>query len=96
MQLIAASSALLLSACGPDSKLATFSKGDARIAVELPQICEAFLQRVPPPAVTTKTDARVAYTRSADALDDANGRIGAGADCLQDQRHDYAGKDKPR
>jgi hypothetical protein len=92
LALLAASSALLLSACTAD-KLASFSAGDVGLAVALPTECEAFLTRVPPPQVTTKTDARIAYTRSADALDEANDRLGGAADCSADQRRRYAGKD---
>ncbi|MCK1501513.1 hypothetical protein [Bradyrhizobium sp. 188] len=47
--------------------------------------------------MTRKTDARVAYTRSADALDEANTRIESGADCHREERAIYgAGKDKPK
>jgi hypothetical protein len=83
---------MLLCGCTAGHKLADFSAGDARLAVALPAVCEAFLQKVPMPAVTPKTDARLAYTRTADALDDANDRIGASGDCLRDQRQDYAGR----
>ena len=56
-----------------------------------------FLQPVAHPAVTRKTDARLAYTREADALDTANGRIDGGRDCLRDQREIYAAqKEKPK
>jgi len=92
-----ASSALLLTGCQSGSSLATFHQGDAALAVELPSICEAFLQPVPQPKVTGKTNAIVAYLRTADALDDANGRISAGGDCERDQRQAYsAKKDKPK
>ncbi|MGY4295356.1 hypothetical protein ACVWXN_003451 [Bradyrhizobium sp. i1.4.4] len=47
--------------------------------------------------MTPKTDARIAYTRSDDALDEANSRIESGADCHRDERAMYAaGKDKPK
>jgi hypothetical protein len=84
--------ALLLSGCLA-GKLATFGAGDGRLAVELPIACEAFLQQVPVPPVTGKTNAQVAYVRTADALDEANARLGAGGDCARDQRQLYAGKD---
>lgn len=89
-----ASSALLLTACAGD-KLASFSAGDAKLAVHLPVFCEAFLQPVKVPAVTRKTDARVAFTRTADALDEANDRLTVGALCVGDERRDYAGKSTP-
>lgn len=78
-----ASLALLLTGCA--DRLAHFSAGDAPLAVTLPAFCETILKQVPPPAVTRKTDACVAYTRAADALDEANGRIGIGGACLRDR-----------
>lgn len=42
--------------------------------------------------MTSKTDARVAYTRTADALDEANDRLTVGGMCMRDERQDYAGK----
>lgn len=62
----------------------------------LPSVCEVFLQPVKAPAVTRKTDARVAYARTADALDDANDRLTVGGYCVRDERQDYAGKEKPK
>jgi hypothetical protein len=96
--LLCASSALLLTACADlRDKLATFQQGDTRLAVDLPAVCDAFLQKVPRPPVTHKTDARIAYTHSADALDEANTRIEDGADCHREERAMYgAGKDKPK
>lgn len=96
MPAILASSALLLTACQSGNSLATFDKGDARLKVDLPSVCEAFLQKVPQPKVTGKTNAIVGYLRTADALDDANGRIGAGADCFSDERQAYAAKEKTK
>jgi hypothetical protein len=89
--LLAASSALLLTGCAAN-KLATFSAGDARLSVKLPAFCDAFLQPVPVPVVTAKTDARGAYVRTADALDGANDRLTVAGLCAGDQRQDYAGK----
>jgi hypothetical protein len=94
--LIAASSVLLLCGCAEGDKLADFSAGDAKLAVALPQVCEAFLQKVPQPVVTARTNARVAYTRAADGLDEADDRIGGAADCLRDQRQDYAAQKEQR
>jgi hypothetical protein len=91
-----ASLALSLIGCAGQNKLATFSKGDAALQVKLPDVCEAFLQRVPEPAVTRKTDARVATVRFANALHEANDRIGAGGDCFRDERTAYEGKGKPK
>jgi hypothetical protein len=92
---ILASSALLLTGCA--TRFGTFTRGDAPLQVKLPAFCETILRKVPPPTVTRKTDARVAFTRTADALDEANGRIGIGGACLRDQRQAYApSKEKPR
>ncbi|MGY3393422.1 hypothetical protein ACVWW6_006013 [Bradyrhizobium sp. USDA 3311] len=91
------SSALLLTACQSGNSLATFGAGDGRLTVDLPAVCEAFLQPVPQPQVSRKTDGRVAYTRAADALDEANSRIENAAECHRDERAAYgAGKDKPK
>jgi hypothetical protein len=47
--------------------------------------------------VTRKTDAGVAYRRTADALDEANDRIAIGGMCVSDERTQYAGpKETPR
>jgi len=54
--------------------------------VHLPKICEGFLVPVKVPLVTRTTDARVAYTRTADALDSANTRLSIGGDCAHDER----------
>lgn len=91
-------SAPLLTGCaGLQDKLSTYGAGDGRLAVAIPEICEAFLQPVPPPAVTPKSYAPLAYTRTADALDTANDRIAGGRDCIQDQRRAYAAKkEKPK
>jgi len=53
-------------------------------------VCDAFLQPVPRPPVTRKTDARVAYARSDDALDEANSRIQSGSECHRDERAAFA------
>lgn len=84
---------MLLSGCLASDKLATFGAGDGKLAVELPIACEAFLQQVPVPAVTGKTNAQVAYARTADALDEANDRLGAGGSCARDQHQIYSGKE---
>lgn len=83
--------ALLLTGCAENS-LATFSAGDGGLAVKLPAFCDAFLAPVKVPVVTPKTDARLAYTRTADALDDANDRLTVAGLCASGQRSDYAGK----
>ena len=80
----------LLSGCA--DRLASFKAGDTRLAVSLPTECEAFLRKEPAPKVTPSTDARVAYTRTADALDTVNDRVDAGAQCFRDQRTGYAAK----
>jgi hypothetical protein len=88
----------LLTGCATNN-LATFSAGDvdARLAVKLPAFCEAFLQPVKVPVVTAKTDARVAFTRTADALEDANDRLTVGGMCIRDERQSYgAEKEKPK
>ena len=81
--------ALLLTGCASHS--ARFSAGDGNLTVSLPSACEPFLAPVPVPKVTRQTDARLAYTRTADALDDANDRLTAGGLCVADQRRAYAG-----
>jgi hypothetical protein len=81
---------LPLIACTHGGSLATFQAGDAPLAVKLPTVCESFLQPVAVPPVTRKTDARAAYTRSADALDEANARLSIGGDCAKDERAAYA------
>jgi hypothetical protein len=86
---------MLLSACATDS-VATFRAADGRLAVALSSICEAFLQPVPPPAVTRKTDGRIAFTKTANALDEANGRLVSGGDCVRDQRAAFARGGKNR
>ena len=87
--------ALLLIGCASDNT-GGFSAGDVALAVNLPSVCEAFLQPVPVPPVTRRTDARVAYVRTADALDTANGRIVGGRSCFRDQRIAYKAKGKPK
>ena len=64
--------------------------------MDLPAVCEVFLQPVKVPVVTPKTDARLAFTRAADALDDANDRLIVGGYCVRDERASYSGKDKPK
>jgi hypothetical protein len=60
-------------------------------------VCDAFLQPVPAPVVTRKTTPALAYTRAADALDEANNRIAIGGMCVSDERTQYAGpKETPR
>lgn len=76
--------------------MGSFSTGDARLSVQLPTVCEAFLQPVAAPPVTRQTDARVAYARTAGALQDANGRIVGGRDCFRDQRIAYKAKGVPK
>lgn len=80
---------LSLIGCTAGGKLATFEKGDARLAVDLPDVCDAFLQKVPEPPATAKTDKGVAAVRYADAFHEANYRIVAGAECHQDERAAY-------
>jgi hypothetical protein len=89
--------AIALSGCGAN-KLAQFAPGDVPPGEPrvLPKFCEQILQQVPPPAVTGKTDAGVAYSRTADALDEANDRIAIGGMCLGDERAEYAGKEPKR
>lgn len=92
---------LLLTACQGGSKLPAFAAGDGGLKVQLPDVCEGFLLPVPQPKVTRSTDARLAYIRAADALDEANVRISDGAECERDQRQAYVGKayggkDKPK
>jgi len=87
--------ALQLTGCA--TRFGTFTRGDAPLAVKLPTFCETILRKVSQPQVTRSSDARVAYTRTADALDEANGRIGIGGACLRDQRQSYAShKESPR
>ena len=97
-RLTVACSALLLTGCAElKDKLASFSKGDAPLAVTLPAVCEVFLQPVKVPVVSAKTDARLAFTRTADALDDANDRLIVGGYCVRDERVAYEGsKEKPK
>jgi hypothetical protein len=89
--------ALGLTGCG-GNKLASFAPGDVPAGEPrvLPKFCEQILKTVPAPPVTKKTDAGAAYTRTADALDEANDRISVGGMCLGDERAEYAGKEKPR
>ncbi len=75
--------ALLLTACATNNDI---DNGDLPLAVHLPKICEGFLVPVKTPVVTPKTDARVAYTKTADALDNANTRLSIGGDCVRDER----------
>lgn len=91
-----ASSALWLTGCASDGNVATFTAGDTRLAVNLPAVCEGFLQAVPAPAVTRKTDARVAVVRYAGALQEANFRLVSGRDCERDLRTGYMGKGKTK
>lgn len=84
--------ALLLIGCQSENSLGVFSAGDTALDVRLPDVCEAFLQVVPVPAVTRKTDARVAYSKTADALDEANTRLSIGGDCAADERSAYQKK----
>lgn len=88
--------ATILCGCGPAGRLGSFQAGDGRLEVELPAVCEAFLQRVPVPPVTAKTDAHIAFIKVDAALDEANGRIENGGSCVRDQRELYAGKEKPK
>lgn len=82
--------ATLCACAGNSGEFASFQAGDARLAVALPSVCEAFLQPVKQPPVTKKTDARIAYVRAADGLDEADLRLILGADCLADQRKAYS------
>jgi hypothetical protein len=92
-----ASSAIALSGCqGLSGKLATFQKGDGRLEVSLPDVCNGILTRVAPPKVTGKTDAGVAYDGAMDALDEANDRIALGRECNEDTRRLYGGKGKTK
>lgn len=84
-----------LTGCTSAGKLATYSDGDGRLAVDLPAVCDAFLQVVDEPDATRKTDARIAAVRFADAFHQANGRLAGGRDCMADQRAAYR-KGKPR
>jgi hypothetical protein len=97
-RLIVAFSALLLTGCAElNDKLAGYSKGDAKLTVTLPAVCDVFLQPVKVPVVTSKTDARLAFTRAADALDDANDRLIVAGYCVRDERTDYAAsKENPK
>lgn len=90
--------ALSLAGCTTGHQLADFQAGDVRLAVELPAVCDAFLQPVSPPAVTPRTDARVAFVKAAGALDEANTRIIDAASCHRDERVSYKanGKGKPK
>ena len=83
---------LLLTGCAGTNGTAPFKAGDSPAAVRLPQACEPFLKPVPAPPVAAQTDARIAFTRTADALDTANGRLTAGGRCVRDQRSAYAAK----
>jgi hypothetical protein len=88
----------VLTGCSAGSKLASFAPGDAPAGEPraLPKFCEGILKRVTPPAVTRETDAGTAFSRTADALDEANDRLTVGGMCVADERVQYAGKDKPR
>ena len=88
---------LLLTACQDSARLADFGAGDTKLAVNLPSVCEAFLQPVPVTKETPKSNAITAYTRAADERDQANDRLIVGGFCVHDQRMDYAAsKEKPR
>ena len=58
----------------------------------LPTVCDAFLLPVKVPPVTHKTNAIVAYIKTADALDEANTRLSIGGDCARDERAAYTHK----
>ena len=96
--LAAVCSGLLLTGCQEGGKLASFSAGDGgKTPVALPSICEAFLQPVPVPRETPKSDAIAAYPRAADERDQANDRLIVGGYCVRDERASYAGpKEKPK
>lgn len=88
-----ASSALLLTGCQAGGKLAGFAAGDVPLKVDLPAVCEVFLQPVPVTRETAKSDARAAYTRAANERDEANDRLTVGGFCVRDERTSYAGKE---
>jgi len=85
---------LLTGGCSAANRLAHFGPGDVPAGEPrvLPAFCEEILKRVPPPAVTRKTNAQIAYTKTADALDEANDRIDLGGGCMAEERAAYAGK----
>lgn len=61
--------------------------------MNLPSVCEAFLQPVKTTTETPNSDARTAYTRAANERDQANDRLTVGGFCIRDERAAYAGQD---
>lgn len=79
-----------LSGCVSSGGPAKFQKGDARLAVNLPDVCDRFLVPVKAPVVTADSDARPAYSKTADALDKADWRLSTAKKCRTDERKAYA------
>ena len=87
----------MLTLCGCGAHTTSNPLDAPSAAVSLPATCEKILKQVPLPAIKPTDDARVAFLKDDAALITANGRIGAGHDCVADQRRRYAGtKEAPR
>ena len=78
---------MLLCSCVSDP-----NSGTPPLAVDLSALktCEKILQAVPPPAVTAKTAAGLAFLKDDAALLTANGRLASGRACVADTRMRYA------